>query len=187
MIIGFSGRAGAGKDTAANALILAFHRQWVRLSFATTLKRALCVIFGWELADWENLAWKETPNDACYGLTPRQVAQSLGTEWGREHVNPNLWVDQALRLAEDQELYERHVVFTDVRFPNEVAAIQARAGKVLYLFREGELRTDSSHASEQDISHLADVRLTAANGDITGLQSQVLDVVSDWITDGELK
>ena len=112
MIIGFSGRAGAGKDTAANALILAFHRQWVRLSFATTLKRALCVIFGWELADWENLEWKETPNDACYGLTPRQVAPSLGTEWGREHVNPNLWVDQALRLAETRNSTEGVLSFS---------------------------------------------------------------------------
>jgi hypothetical protein len=50
------------------------------------------------------------------GVSPRHLMVTLGTEWGRDAVHPDLWVRiWAASLPE-----AAHVVAEDVRFPNEV-------------------------------------------------------------------
>ncbi len=88
-------------------------------------------------------------------LTPRHALQTLGTEWGRDCYD-DIWVDIAIRTAktllEDhpgaQPYYDhrtgveygynsrvRGVVISDVRFPNEVAAIKAAGGRIWKIIR----------------------------------------------------
>jgi len=87
-------------------------------------------------------------------LTPRHALQQLGTEWGRS-CYPDIWVNYALRVANKllypgrhrysytQQLGVHHhvshepkgVVIPDVRFKNEVDAINAAFGNVWKITR----------------------------------------------------
>lgn len=68
--------------------------------------------------------------------------QTLGSEWGRQLIGPDLWVDAWRDVA---ARYQR-VVVDDVRFVNE-AAIAAFGGRLYVLRRLGLVATD--HESER--------------------------------------
>ena len=116
-------------------------------------------------APYEDMEYKLGPEY----LTPRHALQQLGTEWGRS-CHTNTWVDAAIRTAcelleyphtveyartvgteyfEDPCVYppRKGVAITDVRFPNEVAAIEAAGGVVLRVHRP-VLKIVSTHLSE---------------------------------------
>jgi hypothetical protein len=84
------------------------------------------------------------------------MAQTLGTEWGRELVHPQLWVLMAQRRWDAAKAAGLDLVITDVRFENEVEWLRGAGGRVIYLARPG-VEAVSAHASEQyDASALAD-------------------------------
>jgi hypothetical protein len=179
MIVGICGAAGAGKDTAADALVDSL--EYKKGMFAQPLKEMACQLFGWSMADLESLAFKEAPNDACYGRTPRQVLQTLGTDWGREMVGPNIWVDAALRY-----LKQARTVYSDVRFPNEAKIIRESGGILVYVTCVDQAAgTDSNqHASELWLPWLhayADVEISALFGCIDQLQEGVANTVRAYL------
>ena len=139
MLIGLTGKAGAGKDTAAD--ILCAEYGFTRLAFASGLKTMLASI-GFEepcRADKE----KQIPG---FAFSYRKAAQELGTEWGRS-VDPDLWV----KLLERKLLSmgAGHFVITDVRFKNEVRLVQKLGGRVIEIQgRQSDLGSRSKHASE---------------------------------------
>jgi hypothetical protein len=55
---------------------------------------------------------------ALGGMSYREFATSIGSEWGRKR-HPDLWVEIAKRKIEDHLAMDRNVVVEDVRFPNE--------------------------------------------------------------------
>lgn len=141
MIIGICGLIGSGKDTAADYLV-GFHG-FRRDSFAATLKDAVSAVFGWdrELIEGrtpEARAWREQVDEwwaARLGmphLTPRWILQYWGTDVLRNHFHDDIWI-AALesRLARRSD----HTVISDVRFPNEVKAIRAQGGKIVWIQR----------------------------------------------------
>ena len=144
MIIGFCGFIGSGKDTAADYLVN-FH-EFRRDSFAATLKDACAAVFGWdrvllegktkEAREWREQVdpwWAERlgmPN-----LTPRWILQYWGTEVCRRGFHDDIWIaslENKLRQTRD------NIVISDVRFPNEIAAIRNAGGSV-YWIKRGEL------------------------------------------------
>lgn len=146
MIIGFCGLAGAGKSTAALHLVEAAGAQRVR--FAGPLKDMMRAL---GLTDREvDGDLKERPCDLLGGKTPREAMQTIGTEWGRDMISPDLWVGAWSRraaplLAEGVSL----IVADDVRFLNEAAAIWALGGKVCMVRRPGAgSAVSSGHPSE---------------------------------------
>jgi Deoxynucleotide monophosphate kinase len=109
-IIGIAGVAGAGKDTAANALVENYG--FVKVSLADPLKRICKEVFGftdeqlWGPSEMRNQSDERWPHTFAGSvdkprewLTPRYALQTLGTEWGRA-CSPNVWVDYAIRAAE---------------------------------------------------------------------------------------
>lgn len=159
MILGLSGYARSGKDTAASVLVDEFG--FTRIAFADKLREVLLAInpkvaeeiveddiFSEEREDpiktvksvytarvsdvieyhgWDG--YKETVyNDEIRGLLQR-----LGTEAGRNILGPNIWVDTALRSLEPDGKY----VVTDMRFPNEFAAVKERGGTTWRINRQG--------------------------------------------------
>lgn len=184
MIVGFAGAAGSGKDTAAAALIAGMGFR--KASFAQHLKDTLDFLFGWE-SDWESLEWKETPNPAAYNLTPREIAQSFGTDWGRNRINDNLWVDRAVLNLSIRS--EPHHVFTDVRFPNEAAAIRSAGGIIIYVRCEDrmaaatELSNHESEGWQEWLYHYADCDVSARFGEIERLQEAAVNIVDNYINE----
>jgi hypothetical protein len=131
MIIGFSGYARSGKDTAAQELQRSMGF-WV-LHFADPLKNAAREIFGFSFEQlYGNL--KETV-DPFWGISPREALQKLGTEGGRNVFGEELWVKALTRRNENRD--EKDYVIADVRFPIEARAIQELGGHVVRVVRPG--------------------------------------------------
>jgi hypothetical protein len=144
MIIGIAGFQGSGKDTIADYLqnIYGFKRD----SFAATLKDAVAAVFGWdrELLEGrtrESRAWREQVDPwwskrlDMPGLTPRLVLQKWGTEVARKSWHDDTWIASLeYKLARAYN----DIVITDVRFPNEIAAVRNAGGIVIRVVRGPE-------------------------------------------------
>lgn len=140
-IIGFTGKMGCGKSTAAIELV---NNGFCLRKFAGTLK-AMMFTLGLTLEHIEgNL--KELPCELLGGKTPRHAMQTIGTDWGRDMISPTLWIDVWKHHVNNLP-FNRHVVVDDVRFDNEADAIRDMGGTVIRIGRPG-LTIASSHASE---------------------------------------
>lgn len=141
MLIGITGRAGSGKDTAADHLAKA-HR-FMPVAFASPLRVMLQAGLG--LTDEHFTQARKNESIDWIGKSPRQLLQTLGTEWGRNQVNRTLWID----LAEQEldSLAGLDVVFTDVRFADEAAMIRSRGGIIVRMLR-AEASAVHPHVSE---------------------------------------
>jgi hypothetical protein len=144
VIIGFHGKAEAGKSTAAEHLVRhwGFHLE----KMAGPLKDMLRVL---GLTD-EHIEgrFKEKPCHLIGGKTPRQAMLWLGTEWGRDMIHPDLWTDAWNRRIDLIDTRLRDIVCDDVRFPNEAAAIRKAGGKIVVIHRR-EHRLAIDHESER--------------------------------------
>lgn len=146
MLIGFTGPAGSGKDTCGAYLIE--HHGYKRLSFAAPIYDALEAM-GFGRPDTQEQKEAMIP---WLGVSWRHLAQTLGTEWGRERVHPNLWLGLALKKVQANPHLK--FVITDVRFENEALMVREAGGRVVHLEgrkHEGTLQ----HASEEGIQRLA--------------------------------
>jgi hypothetical protein len=110
-LIGITGRAGAGKDSAADVLVKEFG--FIRVALADPLKRICKEVFDftddqlWGSSDKRNEADPRYPRKGTYPehpvcpglyLTPRYALQTLGTEWARSCYE-NVWVEHTIRTA----------------------------------------------------------------------------------------
>jgi hypothetical protein len=144
MIIGIAGFQGSGKDTIADYLqnIYGFKRD----SFANTLKDAVAAVFGWdrELLEGrttESRQWREQVDPwwsarlNMPNLTPRYVLQVWGTEVARKSFHDDTWIAS---LENKLRKTSNDIVISDVRFPNEIAAIKRAGGIVIRVTRGPE-------------------------------------------------
>jgi hypothetical protein len=141
-LIGLIGYAGSGKTTVSSILCTDF--QFQRLRFADTLKRML-LAFGLTPEQVDGCK-KEFPCDLLNGGTPRWAMQTLGTEWGRNLIHPDIWVNVAIENWRKRDI--GNYVFDDVRFENEAHAIREAGGEIWRVRRPGYAE-GSTHASEQ--------------------------------------
>tara|TARA_R100000008_G_C3573653_1_gene163816 strand:+ start:698 stop:1447 length:750 start_codon:yes stop_codon:yes gene_type:complete len=122
-------------------------------SFADKLKR-MCVdvlglkeelVFGddQQKNTLTDIAW-DAPNKTG-NMTVREVLQYVGTDMFRA-FDPTVWVSSCLRQIEDDS--PEIALISDVRFENEVSAIQEQGGFVVGLTRKPYQQEDS-HISEQ--------------------------------------
>lgn len=152
-ILALTGAAGAGKDTAAKLLQ---EEYGVGLyAFASPLKAALNAMFNWHPSKWDDREWKERVQPDI-GKSPRQLAQTLGTEWGRDLVHKDLWTLLAKRHV-DQAMHAGlpGIVFTDCRFQNEADIVNSMGGLVIEIKRDG-VGAVATHSSELGIGRPAD-------------------------------
>lgn len=140
-LIGLIGKARVGKDTVAAYL----YRQhdFEQTSFAAPMKQMLAVAFpdvNFHSGD------RETPID-WLDKSPRQLMQTLGTEWGRNCVHPDLWTLLAERQIEKARQRQFHgLVLSDVRFHNEADMILRNGGELWHIQRD--TTTVNEHVSE---------------------------------------
>ena len=127
-LIGLIGRARVGKDTVAH--YLARRYKFSHIAFADPMKEMLEVTFpGINFRDGD----REQPID-WLGKSPRQLLQTLGTEWGRNCINPYIWIliaEQKIKAA------TRSLAISDVRFHNEADMILKNGGELWHIQRDG--------------------------------------------------
>lgn len=143
-IIALTGTKTVGKTTIAKA-IQAWAINSKIVSFATPIKEML-----WQMGvSYEALNGKEKESIIDpLGKSARELMQSLGTEWGRQTVNENIWVfamqKQIERMSEDI------IIIDDLRFPNEANWVLVNRGIIIELKRDG-VECNDNHSSEQPL------------------------------------
>jgi hypothetical protein len=80
---------------------------------------------------------------APFGVSARHMLRTLGTEWGRECVGPDVWTTHWLERVRSRSF----VVVDDVRFPNEAELVRTLGGQMWKVTRPGVERA-TEHASE---------------------------------------
>lgn len=162
-ILGISGRAVAGKDTLSDHL---YNNGFIdgKISIASTLKTVCIELFGVSLQDSYS---NKDANSGIYVTTDtaklinglwdrvgtqfsvRELLQYFGTDVLRKFDNDCLIRSTLLKLKNhDDEIW----AIPDVRFPNEVKAIQNAGGKVIRLTR-----------NISNMTHLSEVALNNYN------------------------
>ena len=148
MLIGLHGKAGAGKDTVADYL---YHRHsYGRIAFAGPLKDML-IVFGIGRHVLDDRDQKEQVIE-WIGKSPRQLMQSLGTEWGRNLVGEDIWIRHAEHRLALQRRIGVKVCFTDCRFENEAAWIRAQGGVIWHIARHLDHCITPEHSSEDGVA-----------------------------------
>lgn len=161
IVIGFSGWARSGKDTAADALTeIGFYKA----SFAGALKKAAGIIFG--LSNDQLHGDAKEVVDPYWEMSPREILQRFGTECLRERFSEDVWVKALFRSIERNGGWSRWVI-SDVRFPNEARAIQEAGGYVIRVNRPG---------NEPPNGHVSERALDEWKFDATILNDSTLDI-----------
>jgi hypothetical protein len=134
---------------------------------------------------------KFTGKFPIYIPTPRRLLQLVGTECGREILHPNVWVNALMskykkkfdgyyKDSKEGELKSRYKfpnwVISDVRFPNELAAVKDRDGVSIRVERP----VKSSHHLEAAYQHESETALDNASFDFTiNNTGTLLDLVKE--------
>jgi hypothetical protein len=153
LLIGLTGVAGSGKDTVRE--ILDARHGYDGIAFADPIRDMLRELLDSVGVDekWmteRELKEREIPE---LGASYRQMAQLLGTEWGRT-LHPDFWLKIAeSRIALFRKFGSPGVVISDVRFPNEAAWVKAQGGVVWKILRPG-IEAVRAHASESLVDTL---------------------------------
>lgn len=149
-LVGITGPAGCGKDTLAD--YLAERHGFHKYSLASPIKYGVEIMFGLPDTVWNRESKEKVIK--WIGKSPRQLAQTLGTEWGRRNVADDIWLRRAehelnmLRMThDDPDSPAPRMVIADVRFPNEAQWVRDRGGIVLRINRPG-VESVSAHVSE---------------------------------------
>lgn len=162
MIIGVSGKIGAGKDTLAQC-IQEIDASFLNKKFAYKLKQCAAILTGFE-DQWSQIGKQHYLAD--WGMTVGEFQQKLGTEAVRDGIHKNGWI--LALLADYKNTFHtpeqctgghRHYIhcmpnwiITDVRFENEAEAVRERGG---FLVRINGTRTTDA----RDLSHISETAL----------------------------
>lgn len=133
IVIGLCGRMQHGKSTLAKQLRDYFGNRAVSSAFADPIKHMLFAIDLTEEELWGGA--KMRPSSFLGGHTPRRAMQTLGTEWGRELIYNNIWVDAWQRSMDRLAAHIDIVIIEDVRFVNEVEKIRSMGGILIEVHR----------------------------------------------------
>lgn len=172
-IFGISGRALSGKDTVGQYLQAKLGGSIYH--FADPIRAMLAVIG----IDMNHPYWREHKEVTIPGLgkSPRQLMQTLGTEWGRECVNEDLWTMLAHSLVGSEQL-PTPVMIPDVRFENEADWIRDSKGIILHVVRD--VVKVSAHISEYPISVDPRDVVVHNNGTVQDLHKALDELLSDY-------
>lgn len=176
-IIGLCGDIGSGKDTVADYLY-GIH-DYTHVHFADKLKFiALDVFSPLGLQDRHVFGTQADKNEPIPGIvdaagvprTGRSIMEWLGTE-GFRSIDPGVWVKYAMARVDGNP--ESKYVFSDVRFPNEFAAIRKRGGVVWEVTKVGgpDHGGRTGHSSDEAWREKPkDGHLVARFGDLQALE-----------------
>lgn len=188
MIVGFVGKKGSGKSTAAE--FLEEEHGFTRHNFKDTLvaeiKHKLPLVLNEivELMNWTEYEFNGSGDepwtvDRLFKEKPpvmRALLQNYGTEVRRAD-DPAYWVDAWGQLA--SVLSEKDLVVDDVRFENEAQAIRDMGGCLIRIVKDSfDYPVVDAHASEtEQDSIIVNHEIKVKEGDLDKLKELVLKAV----------
>jgi hypothetical protein len=192
-----SDNAQAGKTTVAKCIKQKYPTTSVIESFAAPMKDMIeILLYHTGLPDdYVDTRFESENKDKPIGVRAlgergsiRYLMQTLGTQWGRELINKNIWTDiMDQKIKQHFQHGLQFVIIDDMRFPNEAEMLEKYRAHVIYI--EGvEARKKYHHASEtyaKAIEHEFYIDNTEYV-DLDMLYRKVDDIVIE-IVDRELK
>jgi hypothetical protein len=180
-LIGLCGPAGCGKDSVRS--LLEMHADFAGLAFAEPMRAMLRELLTSNGVNDDYITrrdLKETPIPGL-GVSYRHMAQTLGTEWGRQCLGADFWLNVASTYMADLrgQGYRKFVV-SDVRFANEAAWVRAQGG-VLWLIDRPGIAPVRQHVSEA-LPFEAD-RILHNHSDLANLRRVVHDALLQYNAD----
>lgn len=173
--IGIIGKMRAGKDEAANFIVGKYGGCILKL--ADPLYEMEAAIF--------KIAGIPIPENKS---ERRQLLQFLGTAWGRETIDPDLWTKiMDNRITELKKLScPIQVLVTDIRFPNEIDLLRKHNFNIIRITRPEMFRiaagaTNINHISETSLDDYIDFDVEILNNinNIDAYHCTVDDVYTD--------
>ena len=152
LIVGFTGKPRAGKDTAASRLVE--YHGFKTIAFADPIRAAVLRLdpyvqgctrlsyvidrYGW---DYAKDHWPEV----------RRLLQIFGTEIGRDLFGQNFWIERLMESIDSTPSSNR-IAITDVRFEDEAKALRKRGAFIVRINRTSACSNDVvlSHRSETE-------------------------------------
>ena len=174
-LITLAGAAGSGKDTLGKMLANHFGYQIDR--FAKPIYDLIESMIG---ANYEELQDRELKHAIVtwLGKSPRELLQSLGTEWGRDMVCEEVWARcleyRNKHILQPTENDAGGLIVPDARFLNEAEFTRAYDGVLVWVLKPDlELISTSGHRSENG--------LTADDCDVTVLNNSSIEALHQRI------
>lgn len=181
MLIGLVGKTMAGKTLAARYLEHVHDFQYS--AFADPLREGLKAMLLLQERDFDPEP-KEIPIE-WIGQSPRQLLQSLGTEWGRNLVHRQLWVIMMAQKLRPMLRDGIDVVISDVRFVNEAEMVHRLGGQIWRIVRPGAKTTaHSDHTSEQEHARIVEDVTLINDGTQEQLFESIDDALCGWFARG---
>jgi len=178
-LIALTGAAKSGKSTIAKYLSkgtdsrYGTHVPFVRARFSGTLKKMLMQIPD-VTEDMIEGSLKEEPQEIFGGRTPREVMQTLGTEWGRDSVYSKIWLDAWERSVSNLT----YVVVEDLRYLNEAELIKNRGGKIWRIKRPDYQCI--GHISETEMEGIEPDLVIRNSGSVEELHAMIDRILEPW-------
>lgn len=212
ILIGITGLAGSGKDTAYG-----FIREWAterrvltgRRALADNLKHSFARLFIPDASIEEGIAWcdrlknngtltvhesvENTPGQTTSltdEITMRLALQRYGTECHRQLVNPDYWLDLVVPPDFDYQGNFLSVlgdapeicVVTDIRFDNEAQRI-LDAGGIMIRIDRWSGDPEDTHASEAGVCEELVSRTINNHSSLDNFKFEVFKVCDAWLSD----
>jgi len=205
-IIGLTGKARSGKDTAARCIHqhILNHTATVDFeysyalgleAFAAPLKSMVAMLLDFfgkgeimnpaTLQPYIDGELKEELIPEI-GASPRKLLQTLGTEWGRQTIKDDIWIACMLERIKKYSMILDHgfagviIVITDVRFDNEATALKELGATLVEIKRDDvpDVVGDAPHGSEAGVSVDMIDRVVYNNGTLEEFAYELVDKLS---------
>lgn len=151
-VIGLTGYKRSGKDTAAQIIARSTTHGAIFYAFADPIYRMAAEFLGMDML--EVRCMDKEAIIFPYGVTLRHILQTIGTEWGRELIHPDVWMKKARARLNEVRSWPKppeYFLITDVRFNNEAEfIIKEAAGCIIQVHRN--CAKGDGHKSEKPIS-----------------------------------
>lgn len=132
IIILLSGAKDSGKSTIANYLV--DNKNFVELTFASTLRDLVSSLFGWDRQKLEGLTeshrnWQEkTDNEWTttlgFNVTPKKMLEKISTDLFRDNLHKDFWIILMNKKIKGILENGMNIVITDTNFINEIQHIK---------------------------------------------------------------
>jgi len=171
-VIGITGLAGTGKDTVRTILEDAGYTGFAFADPIRSMLRELLTSSNIDDKYMDSREFKEAIIPEL-GVSYRQMAQTLGTEWGRT-LHPDLWLRLATSYMYGQmDAGGQQFCISDVRFENEAQWVRNHDGVVWHIERPG-VEPVNTHISEQGINAIKADAVIFNAGTVGELYHQVM-------------
>lgn len=134
------------------------------MSFADPIKDMLRIGLGLSYDQLFGGIEKEQ-NDERYECSPRHLMQTLGTEWGRQMIHGDIWVNAMASRVDGH-----NVIIPDVRFDNEADFIRER-GVLVHIVGRGGI--GGEHLSESGVAIKEGDLILKNDGSVEQLQEAI--------------